>query len=595
VERAPGRFLALWTTAALAAVAVLLASTELERFDPTVLLATIALVTLAELVVVYIDVGRAGAAFTLSEAALTGAFLVVAPVHVVAAAAAAMLLAHLPRRLSTDKILFNVSQVTVATTAAALTIQAMPDLGPVIGERSIAAVVLGMGVYAVTNTLAFRALVRRIGGQDGLADFDDQVPLTLASMLGTIAVGIVAAALWVTAAFLIPLLLVPVLAIQVAARSSLAASALVGSVRAERDRLDQVVQGASDGILLLDEHGVVQLWNPAVEALTGVAPEQAIGAPIGDVLTDRVRTDAPAVTDRWLLDDPEVVATGHRRIAARWRHLRGDVRDVQEQHTLLYDSRGNVSGDVVLVRDVTRETELERLRADFVARVSHELRTPLTPIRGFIQLLLRRSDRLTADQQHEVLSSMLERTDRLGEVIEDLLLVTELERGRLDGVVDPHPVALTELVTQLIADVRHRTPDRTIDVDLPDMPARVWADPARLRQALTAVLDNALRYSPEGRPITITAETNGQEVTVHVIDQGPGIPASQRDRIFEHFQRLEDPLTMRTGGVGLGLFIARQLTEAMGGRLELYDASPGHTDLGLSLHVVEETAGDNVE
>lgn len=589
MERAPGRFLALWTTAALAAVAVLLASSDLTRFDLGVLLAAVALVTLAEFVVVYIDVGRAGAAFTLSEAAITGAFLVVAPIHVVAAAAAAMLLAHLPRRLSVDKVLFNVSQVTVATTAAALVIDAMPDLGPVIGQRSIAAVVLGMAVYATVNTLAFRSLVQRIGGKDGLTDLDEQVPLTLASMLGTIAVGIVAAALWVTNAFLIPLLLVPVLAIQVAARSSLAAAELVTSVRAERDRLDQVVQGASDGILLLDAQGTLQLWNPALEALTGIHPDQAIGSPVAELLTDEIRTDSDTVSDRWLLDDPDTVATGDRRITARWRHRSGETREVQEQHTLLFDGRGNVVGDVVLVRDVTREAELERLRADFVARVSHELRTPLTPIRGFIQLLLRRGERITPDQRHDVLTSMLERTDRLGEVIEDLLLVTELERGRLDGVVDPQPVALPELLDQLVTDSRQRSPDRTIDLRLPDPPIHVWADPVRLRQALSAVLDNALRYSPEDRPITISATTNGREATVHVIDAGPGIPPAQRERIFERFQRLEDPLTMRTGGVGLGLFIARQLAEAMGGRLELFDATAGNTDLGLSLRLAEGT------
>ncbi len=586
MERAPGRFLALWTAAALAAVAILLLSSDLTRFDVTVLLALVAIVTLAEFIVVYIDVGRAGAAFTLSEAAITAGFLVVAPIHVVLASAVAMLAGHLPRRLSADKVLFNVSQVTVATSAAAIVLDATPDLGPLVGERSITAIVLGMGVYAAVNTLAFRGLVSRIGGPGGLADFDQQVPLTLTSMLGTVAVGIVAASLWVTQPFLIPLLLVPVLAIQVAARSSLAAAELVASVRAERDRLDQVVRGASDGILLLDEEGVLRLWNPALEDLTGIPAETAIGTRAADLLTPDLREGPTPVVARWLLDDPDVIATGQTRLEARWRGTAGEPHDVQENHALLFDGRGNVVGDVVLVRDVSREAELERLRADFVSRVSHELRTPLTPIRGYVQLLLRRGDRLGREQQREALSSVLERTDHLAEIIEDLLLVTELERGQLDGIITTRETEVRQIVARLATEAAERSPDRRIELQLPDGEVTAQGDPLRLRQAVNALLDNALRYSPTEEPVTVSLDDDGAEVTIRVIDRGPGVPSTQQERIFERFQRLEDPLTMRTGGVGLGLSIARQLAEGMGGRLELIDSHPGHSEFVLSLPTV---------
>ncbi len=586
MDGSAARYVGAWAGAAVVAVAGLVLASEPGRIDPVRLLAILAVITLAELIVVYIDIGRAGAAFTLSEAAITAGLFVVAPLYVVLGSAGGMLLAHLPRRLSADKVVFNVSQVTVATTVAGLIVLATPDLGPVIGERALATVVVAMVAYAAVNTLAFRGLVARIAGTEGVRDFTDQAPLTLASMLGTVAVGIVAAALWESWSFLIPLLLVPVLAIQVAARSSLAAARLVSSLRTERDRLDQVVRGASDGILLLDAEGTVQVWSPALEELTGVTADQAVGADIADLLAE-VRRDPP-VRGRWELtgatpDHP------HRRAHARWRSAGGEVRDVQEDHALLFDERGHATGDVVLVRDVSREAELERLRADFVSRISHELRTPLTPIRGYVQLLLRRGDRMSLEQRNEALSGVLDGTDRLGEIVEDLLLVTQLERGQLAGIVTATALPVEEVLTRVVAEAGQREPDRRVDLTVSPGTPPAWADPRRLRQALAALLDNALRYSAPDTPVIVTAGRDGNGVRIRVLDQGPGIPAAQRLRIFERFQRLEDPMTMRTSGVGLGLFIARQLVEAMGGRLELEDPRPGHCVFAVHLRAIEGT------
>lgn len=590
MERTTTRYFAAWVGAALAALAALVLSSDLTTFDLTTFLALIVIVAAAEFVVVHIDLGRAGAIFTLSEAVITAGLLLVPPIHVVAAAVVAMLIALLPRRVSFDKFLFNVSQLAAATSVAALVMLATPDLGPVVGERAVSTVVLAMAAYAVINTLAFRGLVARIAGRDGVSDFDEQVPLTLASLFGTVAVGIVAAALWGSQPWLIPLLLVPVFAIQVAGRSSLANSTLVGTLRAERDRLDQVVRGASDGILLLDAEATIRVWSPALEDLTGVTSDDAVGHPVARLLTPARRLSDLPVQGRWLIDGADPTHRRHRSQVG-WRTPDGQRRDVQEDHTLLFDERGHCTGDVVLLRDVTREAELERLRADFVARISHELRTPLTPIRGFVQLLLRRSDRLTDDQHREALTSVLDRTDRLQEVIEDLLLVTQVERGQLDGVVAPAETAVTDTLTRVIQEVTEREPHRMIDLTVEPGTPTAWADASRLRQAVIALVDNALRYGPVDAPVTVELTSTQDHVTIRVTDHGPGIPTSQRTRIFEQFERLEDPMTMRTGGVGLGLFIARRVTEAMGGSLELERSEPGLTVFALHLrHATTERA-----
>ena len=576
MDTATTRYIVAWAGAAVAALVVVLLSSDLTGFGLATAITMVAIITAAEFVVVHVDLGRSGAVFTLTEAAITAGLLLVAPVYVVLGVGVAMLLAHLPRRLSADKITFNVAQITVATSIAALVMLATPDLGPIVGERALATVVLAMVAYAAANTLAFRGLVARIAGRDGVTDFDEQVPLTLASSLGTVAVGVVAAALWTSQPLLIPLLLVPVFAIQVAARSSLAAASLVGTLRTERDRLDQVVQGASDGILLLDADATIQVWSPALEELTGVSHDGAVGRPATEVLTpDRRLADHP-VEGRWLIDHADVGQRRHR-FRTHWRTAEGELRDVQEDHALLFDDRDHCTGDVVLIRDVTREAEFERLRGDFVARISHELRTPLTPIRGFVQLLLRRGDRMTEEQQRAALTSVLDRTDRLGEVVEDLLLVTQVERGELDGVVTPTATALSDTLARLVGEATEREPHRMIDLALDPTTPLAWVDALRLRQAVAAVLDNALRYSPVDEPVTVSLDHDEGAVRIRVSDHGPGIPTAQHERIFERFQRLEDPMTMRTGGVGLGLFISRRLAEAMGGTLELEDHRQGNT------------------
>jgi PAS domain S-box-containing protein len=587
--RSTTTYLGGWLFAALVATVVTILNFGDPRFDPRVALIAVGLITVAELIVIHVNLGRTGAAFTLSEAGIVAGFLLVDPAYVVLGTAAATVIAHLPRHLSGDKVLFNVSQVVVCTAGAGVAMSLVPDVGPTIGQRPLLAGVGAMMVYAALNTVAFRGLIRRVAGDDARDAFDEQAPLTLASMFGTVAVGIVAAHLWVTQPVLIVLLLAPLLAIQIAARSSLRAEALVTTLREERDQLEQVVLGASDGILLLDEEATVRLWSPALERLTGIPAKTAVGQPVERLLTDDRRLADDPVRGRWLLERDG----GRRsRLDARWVGSDGQVRDVQEDHALLHDGRGRLNGDVVLVRDVSRERTLERSRGDFVARVSHELRTPLTPIRGYVHLLLKRGDRLTDEQRSDALNRVLERTDRLAELIEDLLLVTQLERGDMDSIVALHPCQIGTIVPQVVDTINERFEHREILLDLDPATPSAMADPTRVRQVVSALLDNALRYSPPEEPVSIRLDGQAGTIRLQVIDRGPGIPVGEEERIFERFQRLEDPLLMETTGVGVGLFITRRLAEAMGGAIDLRPNPGGGSVFTVTLPSAEQHLAD---
>jgi signal transduction histidine kinase len=185
---------------------------------------------------------------------------------------------------------------------------------------------------------------------------------------------------------------------------------------------------------------------------------------------------------------------------------------------------------------------------------------------------------LTADDpahRDEALTRIVDRADHLHRLVEDLLLVTRLEHDDLTELVDTRPTDLEPIaraaVDELAVSGGRRAFTLAADAALPT----AMADPDRVRQILAALLENADRYSPSDTPIEVELRAAGDDVEIRVIDHGPGIPASQQDAVFERFHRLEDPLTMRTGGVGVGLFIGRRLATAMHGTLRLEPSPPG--------------------
>ena len=585
------RYIAGWVALALVTVGSVLVLLGFPFLDPLGLAAFVVGVAVAERVKLHFDFERADIGYTLIEVPITAGLFLLAPGHVLVGAIVGIGLAHASLRTGPGQLVYNLAQTAVCTAGAVGVLHLTPAIGPLVAGRPVLGVVGGMTVYVLVNVTAMGGLLRRLLGAEAPQTLREQVPLTAGTILGATAVGVVLASLWTTEPVLVPFLLAPIAAIHLAGRGSVRAANLLEATRAEHARLERVVDGASDGILLLDQDGVVQVWNPAMERMTGLPAELTVGRGIDRVLTPSVRLADDRVTGRWLIDRAHDWA-GLREGSARLRHVDGSERMVLESHSLVLDDRGRCTGDVVVVRDVSRQEELERLRSDFVARVSHELRTPLTPIRGFASVLLRRGHQMEPLQRREALERIVERADHLGEVVEDLLLVTQVDRRELDDLVHASPQDLAPVVEEAVAGLRATSPGRAVTCNqAPDTPAAL-ADPDRTRQIVAAVLDNADRYTPDDTPIEVEVEQSGDDVCVRVIDHGPGIPREHHERVFEQFQRLEDPLTMRTGGVGLGLFLARRLAEAMHGHLEL--APPRHgrgCEVVLRLPTAEPVAG----
>ena len=345
----------------------------------------------------------------------------------------------------------------------------------------------------------------------------------------------------------------------------------VAQIKEEKSTLEQILGLSSDGILLLDGKGRVRVWNQAMERITGVPDDEAVGLPYNELLAG-LDHDGKLVR----LEDLLAAATpaGPRASAeVQIRTSEGLERWLRCNHSLLYEG-GEWTTDVVIVHDVTRIRQAERAKTDFVATVSHELRTPITPIKGYVEILQARGPNLSEDKRQDMLRIVAERADHLARLVEDLLLASRISSepgGSAVVGMQRECTDLAEAARRAAADWL-RGPESRLELELPPGPLEVDADPLRLVQVLANLISNAHKYSPTDQEVRLRVWRDNGWAMAAVADRGRGIPREELDRVFEKFHRVEDPMTMTTGGTGLGLYIARELTRAMGGEIETTSA-----------------------
>jgi PAS domain S-box-containing protein len=367
----------------------------------------------------------------------------------------------------------------------------------------------------------------------------------------------------------------------------------LAQIKEEKSKLEQILGHSSDGILLLDGKGRVRLWNQAMERITGVPAEEAVGLAYNEWLAGPDPGGNQVTLESVLAetgpDSPRASAE------VRIHTSEGLERWLRCNHSLLFDGDAWTT-DVVIVHDVTAIRQTERLKADFVATVSHELRTPITPIKGYVELLRIKGDKLAPEKRQEILRVMAERAEHMARLIEDLLLASRISSGRPGSTMPGLQMERLDLVraARTAAADWLREPTR-LTLELPDEPLEVDADPMRLGQVLANLLSNAHKYSPSDELVVFRVEQDGGWARASVIDHGRGIPREELERIFDKFHRVDDPMTMTTGGTGLGLYIARELARAMGGEIEASSVlHQGSTfTLRLPLAAAAEAAADH--
>jgi signal transduction histidine kinase len=341
----------------------------------------------------------------------------------------------------------------------------------------------------------------------------------------------------------------------------------------ERAQAARVLDAVGDGVFLIDATGVVRLWNPAAEQVTGLRSDDVVGRPAEAAIPGWGRASRLVPVADW----PQAAAM----------HAETVPLDVGSRELWLSISGvGFADGTVYAFRDLTEERTVEQLKSDFVSTVSHELRTPLAAIYGAALTLGRSELELEQDQQRRLLDVIAGEADRLARTVNDILWASRLDSGQLHVTIESHdPAALAGSVVE--AQRTHLPASIELRFEPPAGLPRVRADEDKLRQVLTNLLDNAIKYSPDGGVVEVGLErSDASRVRFWVRDEGLGIPAGEQERIFEKFYRLDPQLTRGVGGTGLGLYICRELVRRMEGRLWVYSLRGEGSTFFVELPVV---------
>ncbi len=225
-------------------------------------------------------------------------------------------------------------------------------------------------------------------------------------------------------------------------------------------------------------------------------------------------------------------------------------------------------GRVVTLRDATAEHVLERARADFVTTASHELRTPLTAVYGSVRTLLDRWDELDEKIRHRLLLMIEQESEHLTQIVDQLLVTAQIDRGRLR--FEERECDVAAICASVVEAADARKPDSIrLELVAPPSTQPLRCDPPRLKQVLVNLVENAIKYSPDGGRIEVRIADTPDRLRIDVNDEGLGIPPSEQSRIFEKFYRLDAEMTRGVGGSGLGLYISREIVEQMGGLLSV--------------------------
>ena len=347
---------------------------------------------------------------------------------------------------------------------------------------------------------------------------------------------------------------------------------LYQEVAGEKRRLDAILEASADGVLILDAAHRITVFNRALARMTGYSAAQALHALHDDIiqLHDKRagKTLAEAEAGGWPL-----AGGGSLYVEGDLIRPDGMRLSVGITYAPLFDREGRLVNIVGSVRDITRFREAEELKSTFISIISHELKTPVALIKGYAGTLRREDARWDAATVRSSAAVIEEEADRLTQLIDNLLDASRLQAGGLR--LNLSDVSLDRLARQVVDKFRTQTTLHKLGTDFPSNWPAVPGDAGRLEQVISNLINNAIKYSPRGGAIRVTGRALPNEVIVSVSDEGIGIPPEDQARIFERFYRVDDALSRRTAGSGLGLYLAKAVVEAHGGRIWV-ESAPGH-------------------
>jgi NtrC-family two-component system sensor histidine kinase KinB len=326
-----------------------------------------------------------------------------------------------------------------------------------------------------------------------------------------------------------------------------------------------LVESSPDGIISVDAKVRVTDCNDGICQLLGYPREEIKGKDFRNLLAKtlpgKLAFYYDQLTRNGLVETEfELLGKGGRAIPV-WAKIVG-----------LYDAEGRLSQALVYVRDIAERKKLEQLKDEFIGLVSHELRSPLTVIMGAVNTAMTDGDRLSREEVRQLLQDAAWEAEYLSHILGNLL---ELSRARADRLIlSMEPVGVKNVVRNVVDRIRRQSSTHRFELDFPRVIPIVYADQLRLERILYNLLENAVKYSPDGGKIRVFARPENDHLVMGVSDEGIGISLHDQSKLFNPFQRVEDPRLDGVKGAGLGLLVCRRLVEAHGGRIWV-ESEPG--------------------
>jgi PAS domain S-box-containing protein len=332
----------------------------------------------------------------------------------------------------------------------------------------------------------------------------------------------------------------------------------------KKQELEETFESIHSGVIVVSPRGTVRLLNPAASRMLGLGETGHAGRPLVEVVQEKSILELFQETTR---NGKEMT----REIA-----LDGGHHIYQAETSMMGDENGDTHSVVAIFNDITEIRQVERMKTAFVSTVSHELRTPLTSIKGFIATLIDDTEGIYDDETRmEFYNIINTECDRLTRLITDLLNISRIESGRgIDIILSE--VNLSDVAAQVTKSQQTYTDRHKVYSTVPaDFPT-ITADADKVTQILDNLIGNAVKYSPNGGEVVVAAEDEGPTIRLDISDQGLGIPAHHRDKIFQRFHMVDDDVDHKAvKGTGIGLYLVKHLAQAHGGDVWLSRSEVG--------------------
>lgn len=339
----------------------------------------------------------------------------------------------------------------------------------------------------------------------------------------------------------------------------------VDELSLEKAKDEAILASAGEGMLVTDKDIKVIFANTAAQEILGIAEKDLIGKPVADAYEVYNEQDQLIPkTSRAILTS---LQTGNKVAHTSIYHkLTGEKLYIYVTATPIL--LGNeITGVIQIIRDVTHEKEIDRMKTEFISLASHQLRTPLSALKWLTEMLLHGDAGKLTSKQEELTTDMAESIERMIELVNGLLNISRLESGRI--IIDPQPTDLFEVIKSLEKELQVKIQEKNIKfVAMPyEFLPPLNIDPKLMRQVYLNLFTNAIKYTPAGGRVTVFVSLKDNAIISQVTDTGYGIPAAQQNRVFQKFFRAENILNVETDGTGLGLYLVKSIIDTIGGKI----------------------------